>query len=90
MTVYYIVAVTITLAGMICFFGIAKHPKGKLLFAKKDAELRKGSNPTTPSAVNSVRLLLAFGCLLASNATKPVTTLATHFTHCPLCSPRWR
>jgi hypothetical protein len=46
--VYYIVAVTITLAGLICFFGIAKHPKGKQLFAKKDAELRQGSNQGTP------------------------------------------
>eukprot|EP00045_Choanoeca_perplexa_P013598 m.154791 g.154791 ORF g.154791 m.154791 type:complete len:459 (-) comp16397_c0_seq1:1184-2560(-) len=57
-TVYYIVAVTITMAGMICFFGIAKHPIGKQLFSKKDAELQRGSAPTTPGAVNESDIIL--------------------------------
>eukprot|EP00043_Microstomoeca_roanoka_P018901 m.206408 g.206408 ORF g.206408 m.206408 type:complete len:429 (-) comp16907_c1_seq2:242-1528(-) len=38
--VYYFLAVFLTLAGLMCYFGIAKHPLGKLFFSRKDLELR--------------------------------------------------
>ncbi|EGD80488.1 hypothetical protein PTSG_11131 [Salpingoeca rosetta] len=38
--VYYLLAAFLTLAGLLCYFGIAKHPRGKAVFKRKDAELR--------------------------------------------------
>ena len=39
MLVYYLIAAFLTLAGMVCYFGVGKHPIGKLFFKKKDAQL---------------------------------------------------
>eukprot|EP00730_Choanoeca_flexa_P016662 TRINITY_DN7925_c0_g1_i1.p1 TRINITY_DN7925_c0_g1~~TRINITY_DN7925_c0_g1_i1.p1 ORF type:complete len:464 (+),score=98.15 TRINITY_DN7925_c0_g1_i1:246-1637(+) len=58
-TVYYIVAVSISLAGMICFFGIAKHPVGKVLFAKKDSELHAERSAGASPSINHDAPLLS-------------------------------
>lgn len=50
--VYYIVACIITLAGLMCFYGIARHPFGKQMFEHKDQELRNMDEATTPTSIN--------------------------------------
>lgn len=57
--VYYIVAAVITLAGLICFYGIAFHPVGKQMFRHKDEELRS-MNVRSITSVN-VRAVAAAG-----------------------------
>eukprot|EP00055_Hartaetosiga_balthica_P017007 m.110634 g.110634 ORF g.110634 m.110634 type:complete len:460 (-) comp9227_c0_seq1:542-1921(-) len=39
--VYYILAIMITIAGLLCFFGVMKHPYGRYLIELKDKQLHQ-------------------------------------------------
>lgn len=62
--VYYILAAFLTLSGLLCYFGIAKHPLGKQYFTRKDHELH-----TMFSVTQNVAIVQERPSLLVNDAS---------------------
>ena len=81
--VYYIVAIVITLAGLMCFYGIAFHPFGKQMFVHKDEELKRQKSRLDTSI--NVRCRRRMG-VLWERAVAPNRKARPGLTptHCPI------